>query len=728
MLRIPPIPLVLAVALLLGGCGDGTTATRLEQSATPAAAGPTGAGADTVSPGPADDLHTDEPASAFIARQLAELESFATPAGVDADTWRQLRDALRDALSSVDTAARSVRSAPVSDGARTRLTLLPGPPTLARWFYFNPGDYDQNGEVNISDLTPLALHLGEAVPAELGTPRSIQSVIDGDGNGEVNISDVTPIGANFGRRITAYAFYFSSVDDYPAQNSEPSSIAEDSFVGHFEHIGERALERIYFEIDDGLTYYPGLGYWVRPIDTSDDSEGTPSNLLGGDNTAPIARLTASPVAGPAPLTVTLDAGSSSDPDGDALLFFWDTNFDNVFGAADSSIDASYGETGSEIPRVVVEDSGGLQDLQFLQIKIGQPPAWDTANALIAPEDRKLRSIAAGSIGGIPYVLAFSWLAAETRSYCDTAFATDGLGQSWQEPQDVWNSSVDFRDFCDTLVVDSTALAFHARMGSAGFTMMQSSSPYTSGWVFPNLSPYTMTGVPSFSAALLDGTPAVAFHDESQDDLMLMRAQNPGGTVWGQPVDITAASEVGFSASLAIIGGAPAVAFYDAGGGRVRYMNSQFDDVLQDYAWNPPVTVQAVPAARFADALVELADGSPALVYSNPAASTVVFARADGAAGLNFAEKVDIATGYSASTVVPRPILIDGVVHVFFHDGIKSLLYTRATDAAGADWIEPQEVDGDVSNEVLPCPAETGGLPAVAYAKEDQTACRWALYH
>src|SRR5438105_9751517 len=50
------------------------------------------------------------------------------------------------------------------------------------WRYYNPGDYDQNGEVNGSDLTPLAQHLGAKVSgsSSIFAPNSIESVIDGD--------------------------------------------------------------------------------------------------------------------------------------------------------------------------------------------------------------------------------------------------------------------------------------------------------------------------------------------------------------------------------------------------------------------------------------------------------------------------------------------------------------------------------------------------------------------
>ncbi|MCB1220753.1 MAG: PKD domain-containing protein [Planctomycetales bacterium] len=71
------------------------------------------------------------------------------------------------------------------------------------WPYSNTGDYDQNSEVNIADLTPIGIHFGEVV----SDPLSSQAIIDGDANGEINIADITPIGVNYGRSLSAYRLW-----------------------------------------------------------------------------------------------------------------------------------------------------------------------------------------------------------------------------------------------------------------------------------------------------------------------------------------------------------------------------------------------------------------------------------------------------------------------------------------------------------------------------------------
>ncbi len=81
--------------------------------------------------------------------------------------------------------------------------------------YQMPGDYDQNSQVILSDLTPLAVHFGKKAPFEIG---SVETVVDGDNNGEINIADISVIGANFQNSFTAVSAVYGDQTAFDSGN------------------------------------------------------------------------------------------------------------------------------------------------------------------------------------------------------------------------------------------------------------------------------------------------------------------------------------------------------------------------------------------------------------------------------------------------------------------------------------------------------------------------------
>jgi len=117
-----------------------------------------------------------------------------------------------------------------------------------------PGDYDQNGEVNIADLTPLANHLGETGGWDLTT---IQSVLDGDGNGEINLADITPIGMHFGQSFT-WNIYYGQVT---VATPDAGLLAH---VDYSTRQGNPAAERVRL-VTTLAAIEPGPFYYAAPV-------------------------------------------------------------------------------------------------------------------------------------------------------------------------------------------------------------------------------------------------------------------------------------------------------------------------------------------------------------------------------------------------------------------------------------------------------------------------------
>lgn len=215
------------------------------------------------------------------ADPLTGIESAAPPPGVDPELWQQLtaalaqavharqaRPAMQPELFALDN--RSASFTPYGTQNMVRDLQLSGSgPWLLSWTYRNSGDYDLNGSVTISDLTPVGQNFGMR---ESDALWFLALHADGDGNGEINISDVTPIGQNFGGTIVGYRV-----------------LGTNDLAGEWTHLGNatvvtnlhRNADRLRFVILLESLDYANYALW--PYDNSDD-EGGWSNFAAPGST------------------------------------------------------------------------------------------------------------------------------------------------------------------------------------------------------------------------------------------------------------------------------------------------------------------------------------------------------------------------------------------------------------------------------------------------------------
>ena len=147
------------------------------------------------------------------------------------------------------------------------------------------------------------------------------------------------------------------------------------------------------------------------------------------NRAPQAAVTATPASGDAPLTVTLDAGGSSDPDaGDELTYAWDTDGDGELDdATEPSLTVTYDTPGTRQVRLRVTDAAGATDFATATVRVSTAPpaptidvpAEGTTFAVGATVDFSGHAAVAG-VGDLP-ATALTWgvdlLHCETPSQC-----------------------------------------------------------------------------------------------------------------------------------------------------------------------------------------------------------------------------------------------------------------------------------------------------------------------
>jgi len=218
------------------------------------------------------------PATRTTADYLCEIDSAPVPAGIDPVLWEQLRAELRNIVANrpevkpspmpiltLDLPSRQVSFTPYgADNMVRDLQLSGNGPYLLSWTYRNKGDYDLNGAVNISDLTPIGLHFQKTSADPLWF---LCTQADGDNNGEINITDITPIGTNFGGTIVGYRVY-----------------GTDDITGDWNYLGEATVDANLHKNAAPLRFVISLPsleydyYALWPYDGSED-EGGWSNIV-----------------------------------------------------------------------------------------------------------------------------------------------------------------------------------------------------------------------------------------------------------------------------------------------------------------------------------------------------------------------------------------------------------------------------------------------------------------
>lgn len=174
-----------------------------------------------------------------------------------------------------------------------------------------------------------------------------------------------------GKAITGGAFYEAS--QFPAEYNESYFFGDyvQGFIKRLTPDGRAVdfLQDISSPLDidvgpDGSLYY--LSYTGGEVHKV-------RFVAEGENRDPIAVANATtPASGPAPLTVTLDASKSSDPDNDFLTNTWDFG-DGSAAENGTSVTHTYNSTGHYTAKLTASDGKGGSSSASIDIQVGNPP-------------------------------------------------------------------------------------------------------------------------------------------------------------------------------------------------------------------------------------------------------------------------------------------------------------------------------------------------------------------
>lgn len=168
-----------------------------------AACGGHGGAAATLSPKPDATA-----ASGDMVKVLAELDALPVPRGADSTQFKELKLKLREMLLGKG-GAKLTATAPASNRSKAGFFSMAGNggTGTVTWSYRNEGDYNLDGIVAVSDLTPLGINFGKT---GAGGDWPVARVADGNNDGAVALSDLVSIGANFACRVEGYHLQYSA--------------------------------------------------------------------------------------------------------------------------------------------------------------------------------------------------------------------------------------------------------------------------------------------------------------------------------------------------------------------------------------------------------------------------------------------------------------------------------------------------------------------------------------
>lgn len=287
--------------------------------------------------------------------QLAELEQLEVPPGADAATF----EALKSALASLLLRGAQRQASGITDSEVKDLVVLATPNGGAQlhWTFSNTGDYDQNGEVAVGDITPLGMNFGASSASPVWT---LKQVADGDGNGEVNLADLSPIGSNLGSKLQGYRVLAKS----PTEN-EPQVLAEIAVQAGTILPGQ-SIRRFSYE---AATMPEGTLFYVAAYEGG--MQGALSKPQPLSYTAPLVE-SVTPLSGKAGATITLRAEfSGSLPSS----FSW--SFGGGIEPAESSDpqpSISLLEEGPQQCNLTVDSQYGRSEYDFvIEVQANQAP-------------------------------------------------------------------------------------------------------------------------------------------------------------------------------------------------------------------------------------------------------------------------------------------------------------------------------------------------------------------
>lgn len=509
---------------------------------------------------------------------------------------------------------------------------------------------------------------------------------------------------------------------------------------------------------------------VRVTDNNGDKD-TDSAQITVTNSPPTADLQASPLSGPAPLSVDLDASGSSDPGGSITDYEWDIDGDGNFNESGYESDSrgdptpatfEFQHPGTHHVRVRVTDDDGAQDMAQLDIEATNDPPTADLQSDVQAGDAPLAVTfdASGSNDTDGSITDYEWDFDGDGVFNETGAEGDARGDStppaynYTDPGN-YDAKVrvsDNFDATDTATLNITvhgwvfvtvddatdgnvntlqtalidghpALAY--RVGNTALKYARSTTTLgasASDWTVVTIPTGSVAG-PGKDLCFTDvgGHPVIAYSDSPGTDDLMFQSASGNGTAgdWIQPVTVD--SNDGANPEVANVGGNPAIA-YDQNSD-LYYTRSSTSSGSQAADWSTPVNIQGAVSGSANGSYLAVVNSHPAVAYYRYDGSiSFEFCRSSTATGTSASDwSTKVTVSSTISMYKPTMITAGGNPAVAFIDVDNNYWdYIRASDANGGSWgsaINLHSGHGDYYN--YNGLATVGGYPtAVAFNSSD----------
>ncbi len=285
-------------------------------------------------------------------------------------------------------------------------------------------------------------------------------------------------------------------------------------------------------------------------------------------------------------------------------------------------------------------------------------------------------------------------------------ATDADGTSWGTPVTVDASGL-AGDYTSLQMVNGNPAISYHEDSADDLKYVRATDANGATWGTPVAVDTGSVGGHT-SLEVVNGYPAISYYDSVGNDLKYVRAADAGGTNWGTPV--TADASGGQYTSLAVVNGNPAISYYEFGGNNLRYVRATDADGT---SWGTPVTLDAGGTVGLYTSL-EVVNGYPAISYFDDSNDDLKYVRANDAGGTNWGTPVAVDTNGSVGAY-PSLEVVSGKPAISYWDfGSGDLKYVRAADTNGATWGTPVSLDTAGNVGAYSSLAVVDGNPAVSY--------------